>query len=206
MPVDGGLIVGYLTAAGVSAGKRWADRRFDALLDRLTAVVRNRMGDRTLDRLARNPRDERVQREVGLTIDGALSVDRTFARELAKLIAKLDDRGGRQILNQVYAEMNVQAFDHGVAIGGDFYHFAAADPTDYSRDAVWIKLFMSVGSIVAIVAFGIFGYSLFTANTDLNSPDFGQPPPGIALAGALFFVALLLVSLASLGHALSKRR
>lgn len=31
---------------------------------------------------------------------------------------RLDRRGGRQVLNQVYADMNVQAFDHGVAVGG----------------------------------------------------------------------------------------
>jgi hypothetical protein len=204
MPVDGGLIVGYLTAAVVGAGRRWADRTFDRLLDRLTATVSHRLGDGPLNRLANAPGDEQVQRALGLSLDRAMSKDHTFARTLAEMSAKLDDRGGRDMLNEVYAQMNVQAFDHGVAIGGDFNYFA--DPTDYSRDRVWVKLFMSLGTLLAIVAFGIFGYSLFTANPNLNSPDFGQPPPGMALAGALFFLALLLVSLASLGHALSKRR
>jgi hypothetical protein len=204
MPVDGGLIVGYLTAAVIGAGRRWADRRIDGLLDRLTATVSHRLGDGALDRLATGPRDEQVQRAIGLRLDRAMSRDHAFARELAKVTAKLDNRGGREMLNEVYAQMNVQAFDHGVAIGGDFNYFA--DPTDYSRDRAWVKFCMTLGSLLGVVAFGIFGYSLFTANPDLSNPDFGQPPPGIELAGALFFLALLLVSLASLGHALSRRR
>jgi hypothetical protein len=117
MLVDGGLIVGYLTAALVRGGHRLADRTVDSLLDRLTNLVANRMGRGPVDRLRQHPREETVQREVGLTIDGATSVDANFAHELATLIAELDRNGGRQMINEVYAQMNVQAFDHGTAIG-----------------------------------------------------------------------------------------
>jgi hypothetical protein len=105
MALDGGLIVGYLTAAFLRAGGRLADRAVDSLLNRLVELVGSRMGRGPLDRLAGNPRDEATQREVGLIIDGAISVDRAFSRELAQLVAELDKRGGRQLVNNVYAQM-----------------------------------------------------------------------------------------------------
>ena len=206
MPVDGGLIVGYLTAALLGAGKRWADRRVDSLLDRLTALVADRMGPGPLDRLAGHARDEQVQREVGLTIDGALSVDPSFAAELARVIAELDRRGGREIVNEVYAQINVQAFDHGVAVGGDFNYFAVPDPTDYSRDPAWVKVCIVLGSLLAVAAFGIFGFTVFADNPDLNDPNFGETPSGIPIAGAVFFLGFVILAMASLGHGLTKRR
>ena len=68
MPIDGGLIVGYLTAALLRGGQRWADRTVDSLLDRLTELVTRRMGRGFLVRLGHNPRDETVQREVGRNV------------------------------------------------------------------------------------------------------------------------------------------
>jgi hypothetical protein len=206
MPVDGGLVVGYLTAAVLGAGKRWADRGLDSLLDRLTALVVARMGPGPLKRLSGSPGDEQVQREVGLTIDGAVSVDPAFAAELAEVIAALDRRGGRQIVNEVYAQMNVQAFDQGVAIGRDFNYFKVPDPTDYSGDPAWVKVCIVLGSVLAVAAFGIFGYTLFTDNPALSDPNFGETPSGIPIAGAVFFLGFLILGMASLGHGLSKRR
>jgi hypothetical protein len=80
MALDGGLIVGYLTAAALGAGRRWVDRRMDSLLDQLTDRVAGRIGRGPVDRLARNPRDEDIQRELGLTIDGAIGHDRVRPR------------------------------------------------------------------------------------------------------------------------------
>jgi hypothetical protein len=204
--IEGGLVVGYLTAALMGAGKRWADRRLDGLLEELTAVVRRRMGRGPLDKLAGNLDDERSQREVGLIIDGAVSVDRDFARELAEVVAQLDQRGGRKILNQVYAQINVQAFDHGVAIGGDFNYFSVPDPTDYSGAPAWVKLFIVVGTLAAVAGLGIFGYTLFTDMPGLDDPDFGETPPGIGLGAAVFFAGFVILGIASLGRGLSKRR
>jgi hypothetical protein len=206
MLIEGGLVVGYLTAAIARGGQRLADRTLDSLLDRLSALVVGRMGSGPLDRLAGNPHDERSQREVGLTIDGAVSVDRAFAHELADLVAKLDRQGGRQMLNQVYAQMNVQAFDHGTAIGGNFNYFNAPDPTDYSGAPAWIKLFIVVGTLAAVAGLGIFGYTLFTDMPDLNDPSFGEMPAGFGVAAAVFFAGFVILGIASLGRGLSRRR
>jgi len=43
-------------------------------------------------------------------------------------VAEFDKHGGRQLVNK-----DVQAFDHGIAIGRDFNYFHAPDPADYSN-------------------------------------------------------------------------
>lgn len=206
MALDGGLIVGYLTAAAVGAGKRWVDRSVDSLLDRLTAKVAGRVGRGPVDRLEQNPRDEQTQRELGLTIDGAISGDRAFARDIANIVAELDKRGGRKMINQVYAHNNVQAFDHGIAVGGDFNYFHTPDPSDLSGAPLWTKFFIALGAATCISAFGIFGYTLFTDMPELGDPDFGDTPPGIPLAAAVFFIGFILVGIGSMGASMSRRR
>ena len=164
------------------------------------------MGRAPLDRLAGDPRDETTQRELGLTIEGAVSVDRGFARELSGLIGELDRRGGRQLLNQVYADMNVQAFDHGIAVGRDFNYFHAPDPTDYSRAPGWVKLCVVLGSVLALAGMFIFGYTLFTGIPNPGEPGFGDTPPGIPLAFGVFFAGFVLLAIGSIGRALSRHR
>lgn len=205
MPIDGGLVVGYLTAALLRAGKRWGDRALDQLLDRLTRLVADRMGRAPLDRLADNPRSPEVQREVGLTVDGAISVDKAFAGELADLIRALDQHGGRQLVNNVYAQMNVQAFDHGIAVGRDFNYFQAPDPTDISDAPGWVKFCIVLGSVLTVGGVFIFGYTLFTGMPDVDDPNFGDVPAGVPLAAAVFFVGFVVLGIASLGRAMSKR-
>lgn len=206
MPIDGGLVVGYLTAALLRAGKRWGDRTLDQLLDRLTSLVAHRMGRAPLDRLAGNPRSSDVQRDVGLTLDGAISVDRAFARELAEVISALDQRGGRRLVNNVYSQMNVQAFDHGLAVGGDFNYFHAPDPTDISDAPGWVKVCIVLGSMLAVGGLFIFGYTLFTGIPDVDDPTFNDIPPGIPLAFGVFFAGFVVLGIASLGRAMSKRQ
>lgn len=205
MLIDGGLIVGYLTAALLRGGRRIADRTVDSLLDRLTGLVADRMGPGPLDRLRKYPRDDTAQREVGLTIDGAVSVDANFARELAALVAELDRHGGREMINEVYAQTNVQAFDHGMAIGRDFNYFNVPDPDDMSDAPGWVKLCIVLGSVVTTVGMFMFGYTLFTDNPAPGDPNFGEVPAGIPTAVGVFFLGFVILGIASIGHSLSKR-
>ncbi len=205
MLIDGGLIVGYLTAALLRGGRRIADRTVDSLLDRLTDLVADRMGPGPVDRLRKHPREETVQREVGLTIDGATSVDANFAHELAGLIAELDRHGGRQMINEVYAQMNVQAFDHGTAIGRDFNYFNAPDPTDMSDAPGWVKLCIVLGAVVALTGMFIFGYTFFTFDPDFDDPNFGAFPPGMPIAFGVFFLGFVILGIGAIGRSLSRR-
>jgi len=121
------------------------------------------------------------------------------------VISALDQHGGRQLVNNVYAQMNVQAFDHGLAVGGDFNYFQAPDPTDISDAPAWVKLCIVVGSVLTAGGALIFGYTLFTGLPDLDDPDFGDFPPGIPLAFGVFFAGFVVLGIASLGRAMSKR-
>jgi len=206
MLIDGGLIVGYLTASLLRGGQRIADRTVDSLLDRLTGLITDRMGPGPVDRLRTHPREETVQREVGFTIDGATSVDANFARELAALVAELDRHGGRQMINEVYAQMNVQAFDHGVAVGRDFTYFNAPDPTDMSDAPGWVKFCIVIGSVVALAGMFIFGYTFFTDNPSVDDPNFGEIPAGIPIAFGVFFLGFVILGIGSIGRSLSRRR
>ena len=204
--IDGGLIVGYLTAALLRGGRRMADKTVDAMLDRLIDLVAERIGAGPVDRLQAHPREDVIQREVGLVIDGAASGDTNFAHELAVLVAELDRRGGRQMINEVYAQINVQAFDHGVAVGGDFNYFNAPDPDDMSDAPGWVKFCIVLGWAIAVSGIFIFGYTLFTESSSANDASSSEPPAGVALAFAVFFVGFIISGIGAIGRSFSKRR
>lgn len=203
MALDGGLVVGYLTAAVLGAGRRWVDRRLDTLLDNLTNRVAHRLGRGPVDRLARDPRDEAVRSELGLTIDGAINHDRAFARDVARLVAELDRNGGRQLVNEVHAQHNLQAFDHGMVIGRDFNYFHTPDPSDLSDAPGWIKVCMGLGYATAATGMLIFFVTLFSG---IPGPDEPFPPPGFPLAFGVFFVGFILVGIGSLARSFGGRR
>lgn len=205
MPIDGGLVVGYLTVALTRAGKRLSDKALDRLLDRLTDVVAARMGDAPIARVATQPRSTEVQREVGQAFDRQIRVDEWFRHEVSDLVAELDRHGGRQLVNNVYAQMNVQAFDHGVAVGRDFNYFHAPDPNDLSQVRPWVKVFIVVGTVLALAGFAIFGYTLFTGMPEVGDPDFGEVPAGIPLAAGVFFAGFVVLAAASVGRGMSQR-
>jgi hypothetical protein len=206
MPIDGGLIVGYLTAALARGGRRLTDRAVDALLDRLVDLVQQRLGSGPFDTLGRKPGDAGAEAWVAGSIDAAARMDPALAEELSTLVAELDRRGGRSLVNQVYADMNVQAIGGGVAVGRDFTYLNAPDPSDLSGAPLWAKTCIGIGSALAVAGLGIFFYTLFTGIPDAGEPGFGETPAGIPLAFGVFFVGFILVGIGSLGRAMSRHR
>ena len=203
--IDGGIVVGYLTAYLLKGGKRLADSTFDALLDRLVQRVEQRLGPRPINTLNQSPGDARTEGLVQARIEDAMQADPSFAADLANLIEQLDQRGGQQFVNQVYAETSVQSFGSGPAVGRDLIYAPTPDPSDISDAPAWVKLLAVVGTAACLAAFGLFGYTLFTDNPDFDDPSFGEVPAGIARAAVIFFVGFILLAIASFGRALSKR-
>ena len=120
------------------------------------------------------------------------------------VVAELDRMGGRNVINNVNAQLNVQAIGGGIAVGGDYVN--VPDPSDLSGAPAWVKGTIALGLLLAVAGLGIFGYTLFTDMPDLDDPNFGETPEGIPLAAGVFFAGFVLMGIASIGRAFSKRR
>lgn len=204
--IDGGIVVGYLVVALARGAERLADRAFDSLLDRLAGAIESRLGREPADTLTYHSGDPESEKRVARDLQVAMRMDPAFARALESLVQELDERGGRQIVNNVRAQVNVQAIEGGMAAGRDITYMHVPDPSDLSGAPGWVKTSIVLGSIFAVGGLLIFFYTLFTDVPDLNDPDFGETPDGIPLAFGVFFVGFILMGIGSMGRAFSKRR
>jgi hypothetical protein len=206
--IDGGVLAGYLAVAATRAAGRVFDKAVDGLFDRLSQRVAQRLGWQAVASINAQPGNVAQHKQVGQGIEAVARLDSQFAAELAELQRKLDQRVGRQVINNVVAHTNIQAFGGGSAYGGHHYELNVPDPTDYSKAPAWVKLLTVVGIVIALVGFGmaflgILGFIGSVPNaspTDL--PDFGNVLPGFGL----FFVGLVVLIIANVGKAMSKRR
>ena len=191
MALDSGVISGYLIAFLLRGARRLADRSFESLLDKLANVIEQRIGRRPLETLQRNPGDTEANSRLCRKIEAAARTDQAFASELETLIRKLDRRGGRKVINQVYAQKNVQAFDQGIAVGRDL-HFNVPDPTDLSGAPGWVKTMYALGAVVAVLG---LGYVMFTLKSDGSPISFG-----------VFILGCIMLLIGEVGRAMSKRK
>ena len=205
--IDGGVLAGYLAVAATRVAGRVFDKTVDGLFDRLAQHVAQRLGWHAIDSINANPGDVQQQRQVGQSIDAVARVDSQFAAELSRLQDRLDRQVGRQLINVVNAQTSVQAFG-GDAYGGHHYELTAPDPTDYSKAPAWVKVLIVVGTVIALAGFGMafIGIVGFIGSVPdasaTDPPDFGNVLPGFGL----FFVGVVVLAVAGIGRALSRRR
>jgi hypothetical protein len=202
MPLDGGVIVGYLVAALV---KGVAEQSVGSLLRRLTARVRRRMGDGPLDDLRRGSGDPVVREHVAQQIQRVAARDPIFARDLADVQWSLDQSGARYLLGDVHAYRSQMAVGNNpIAIGS--IRTGYRHPGDVRHAPPWAKGLIAVGMLLCIVGVGMFGHTMLTYQPDLSDPDFGRMPDGFGRAAAVFFGGFVLAAVGSLVAALTRDR
>jgi len=204
--VDPTVIVGYLVAKLLGRAGRFADQQVDRLLDRLLDRVWQRVGgDRALDQLARNPRNEVAQEWARSSIEQAAHADPTFATELARLQHQLE-RQAPDLLVYAPGADTVVGINSGYLIQGPVtIHQGGGDAADWSDASAAVKAIAVLGIILCLAGIGLFGYVMFTDQPDLGDPDFGKTPEGIPLAAGLFFAGFVLAAIASIAHGLRRR-
>ena len=206
--IDGGVLAGYLAVAATRAVGRVFDKTVDGLFDRLAQNVAQRLGWQAVESINANPGNVQQQRRVGQGIDAVARVDSQFAAELSRLQDRLDQMVGRQPINVVNAQTNVQAFGGGSAYGGHHYEYNVPDPTDYSRAPAWVKAMIVAGIGIALAGFGMAFVGILgfiggvPDSSPTNLPDFGSALPGFGL----FFVGIVVLVIANVGRVLSRRR
>ena len=166
--IDAAVVAAYLGAAVARGGRRLLDTVIDTGLDRLSAAVARRLGSGPATDLAHDPDSPAVRAHVARQIASTARRDPVFARELASLAAQLDRGGGRRLINNVRAHVNVQAFDGGYAHYGDYYegdsHTNDYDPADELVAGQGIGRFVAIiGLMVTFAGFLGFGWVMYDA-------------------------------------------
>jgi hypothetical protein len=166
--IDAAVVAAYLGAAVARGGRRLLDTVIDTGLDRLSAAVARRLGSGPATDLAHDPDSPVVRAHVAREIASTARRDPVFARELAALAAQLDRGGGRRLINNVRAHVNVQAFDGGYAHYGDYYegdkYTNDYDPADELVAGQGIGRFVAIiGLMVAFAGFLGFVWVMYDA-------------------------------------------
>jgi hypothetical protein len=94
-------------------------------------------------------------------------------------------------------------------VGGDQYNYQgdqAYEAEQFRQSSALVKVMVVVGVLLILGGFGVFGFSLFTDQPALDSPDFGKVPEGVIVGAAMFFGGLVLSVIARLLSSLQKRR
>jgi len=166
--IDAAVAAAYLGAAVARSGRHLLDTMIDTGLDRLSTAVVRRLGRGPATDLAHNPDSPAVRAHVARQLESTARCDPGFARELAFLVAQLDRSGGRRLINNVRAQINVQAFDGGYAHYGDYnegdIYANDYDPADELVAGQGIGRFVAIiGLTVTLAGFLGFVWVLYDA-------------------------------------------
>jgi hypothetical protein len=197
MALDVGVLSSYLTMWLYRGARQLADRTFEVLLDRLANLIEQRIGQRTLRALRKNPGDIEIATQVSHKIATVAQRDHAFASELQKLIRDLDRCGGRTVINQVnqVTGQNVQAFGgQARAAGRDQFNVNVPDPDDWSRAPSWVKATFVLGAVIFALGLAI---NLLTMN---------RVPQGFPLGWGVFVIGFVILLVGALGKMMSGRK
>jgi hypothetical protein len=210
--IDAAVVAAYLGAAVARGGRRLLDTVIDTGLDRLSAAVVRRLGRGPATDLAHNPDRPAVRAHVARQLESTARCDPGFARELAFLVAQLDRSGGRRLINNVRAQVNVQAFDGGYAHYGDYnegdIYTNDYDPADELVAGQGIGRFVAIIGLTVTLA-GFLGfvwvmYDAFRNGGPGSSPLDLEILPGVPMLPVGFLAFLFGGIVYGLGTTASK--
>ena len=210
--IDAAVAAAYLGAAVARSGRHLLDTMIDTGLDRLSTAVVRRLGRGPATDLARNPDSPAVRAHVARQLESTARCDPGFARELAFLVAQLDRSGGRRLINNVRAQINVQAFDGGYAHYGDYnegdIYTNDYDPADELVAGQGIGRFVAIIGLTVTLA-GFLGfvwvmYDAFRNGGPGSSPLDLEILPGVPMLPVGFLAFLFGGMVYGLGTTASK--
>jgi len=153
-----------------------------------------------------------VRAHVARQLESTARCDPGFARELAFLVAQLDRSGGRRLINNVRAQVNVQAFDGGYAHYGDYnegdIYTNDYDPADELVAGQGIGRFVAIIGLTVTLA-GFLGfvwvmYDAFRNGGPGSSPLDLEILPGVPMLPVGFLAFLFGGIVYGLGTTASK--
>ncbi|GGP63082.1 hypothetical protein GCM10010185_39590 [Saccharothrix coeruleofusca] len=207
------MVVGYLAVLMTQAAGRFVNDRIDDGLKSLYDRVVRRLGGGAVQDLQADPADEAARGRVARAVENVAAVDRGFADEIAAIVARLDQAGGRRLVNQVRARTNVQHFGsgdqatHGGVINKSWSR-STEHPGNYSGAPAWVKVATALGALCALGGLVLLVFDVATAMS-AGRDEVGRPlPPDLDVltrGAVLFVVGLALCLLGSLGRSMSKR-
>lgn len=215
MVPDGNTIADYVAAAAAGAGRSTPDPAVAGPLDQLFRTVATEVGHGPVDRLAQNPHDRATRHEAGLLIDGAMSRNDAFAREVTSIVAELDRCGGRDLIDAAsagYAMPTAAAYAAGMRGGvgpagsrPEPTHLVHWSPLAYLP--AWAKVLIGMGFAVFAVGFVVLGYAIVSvfAGMDSVDPEQGMPavfPLGLGVCAA----GVIVLAIGTIGGQMSRRR
>jgi len=204
--IDGVVLAGYLAVAATRTTGRVFDEDVDALLDRLSKRVEERLGGRAVADVELHPGDTDRRLRLGRGIDAVARTDPQLAREFVSLQDELDRKVGRQLIDALLPA-TIPTTDDATP---DAVTPSIVDGPTAPR---WIRALVVAGVLVCLVGFamalvgliGVIG-SMSTALGKDPAPG-DTPTLGTALPGfGVFFVGVAIIVAGNVGRAVAQRR
>jgi hypothetical protein len=210
--LDAGVLVGYLTVFLLRGSRRFADRTFDKLLDKLAGRLVDGLGQEPLNDLRTGPGKPEVEEWVASRLDGAMRNNPKLARDLGNVVDELDARGGWGIVQNVYAHEiggsviggHLTIGDHSTFVGGDYVY--APHPNDFSGAPLVAKVLVGIGVVLLLAGVALAGVALYDYSQQPPGPRPAGMPAGLPQAAVVFFSGLVAMAIGGVVKSFSPDR
>jgi hypothetical protein len=210
--IDAGVLVGYLTVFLLRGSRRFADRTFDKLLDKLAGRLVDGLGQKPLRDLRTGPGNPQVEQWVASGLDDAMRSNPKLAHDLGKVVNDLNARGGWGIVQSVYANEiggsviggHLIIGDRSTYVGGDYIY--APHPHDFTGAPLVAKVLVGIGVVLLLAGVALAGVALYDYSQQPPGPRPAGMPDGLPQAAVVFFSGLVAMAIGGVVKAFSPDR